>query len=34
MNVVMDDASEVYVKGSQPSLPLGSSYFNVYPFLT
>jgi len=33
MNVVMDDASEVYVKGNQPSLPLGLSCLRVCIFL-
>jgi len=33
MNVVMDDASEVYVKGDRPSLPLGLSYLRVCLFL-
>jgi hypothetical protein len=33
MNIVMDDASEVYVKSDQPSLPLGLSCLYVCRFL-
>jgi len=32
MNVVMDDTSEVYVKGDRPSLPLGLSCIHACPF--
>jgi len=32
MNVVMDDTFEVYVKGDQPSLPLGLSCPHACPF--
>lgn len=32
MNVVMDDTSEVYVKGDRPSLPLGLSCMHACPF--